>query len=138
MKIFEKFFYLYLVLGISTSILKKSLNHENHSKKKRHLELFPDVERESKTLTLSNENQHKYLNDLTSMLSNLNVQTKIEQLNQDDLEFFEEKKEDILKKIGGVKSQLNQQLGEFYTKYIQLPMMGNYSYWDLTNPASLH
>ena len=82
--------------------------------------------------------QSGYLKQVMGLIDQENKEAKLDEMSNDDLQFFEERKEDVLKKIGGVKNQLQQRLGEFYTKYIQMPMMGNFSYWDLTNPASLH
>ena len=34
--------------------------------------------------------------------------------------------------------ELEQKIGDYFTKYVQMPYMGNYSYMDPLNPISLH
>ena len=151
LKMIKKLF-LFLITTTITSLLihpkqknqklidtfsKKSLK-TNENAKPRNLDLFPTGANDLKVYGQKMELQSKYLKQVMDLIDKENKEAKMDEMSNDDLQFFEERKEGVLKKIGSVKNQLQTRLGEFYTKYIQMPMMGNYSYWDLTNPASLH
>lgn len=156
MKFRKIILYLFLTLSKRALLIHRSQNHkklyktvqspeapkhlqtQKREKNLRKLELIPTGEKYLKRYAETMDLQSNYLKQVMGLISRENTESKLDEMGNDDLAFFEERKEDVLKKIGGVKNQLQQRLGEFYTKYIQMPMMGNFSYWDLTNPASLH
>jgi hypothetical protein len=139
MKILKTIIWIFIVLETNSTILQsKDSAKSKFLKNSRQLGLFMNYQEEAEKLQNATQSQAKFLKYIERTMKMENLESKIDQMNQDDLEYFEERKEKMLNKISNVKGKLQHQLREYFTKYVQLPTMGNYSYWDLSKPVTLH
>ena len=104
----------------------------------RKLELYTFGSTRLKRLRNSLKNQDDLLENIGKWMGYYNVESIYDQFNQDDMNLIGQKYENVVKKIDRMKVLLRERLQEFYTKYVQMPLMGNYAYWDLTTPITLH
>lgn len=84
------------------------------------------------------ENTDVELHYLGNQLNKNDLNIKVRQYLDDSLEIYKNKYERIMNELDELDRELDYKISDYYTKYVEMPYMGNYSYMDPLNPLSLH
>lgn len=77
-------------------------------------------------------------NMFSNMASKSNLTLQIQQYLDDSLQIYDKRYNTIISNLDEIERELDKKLDEYYTRYVRMPYMGNYSYLDPLNPLSLH